>query len=397
VTRGDDTLISCLGEKSGPICNFDISSQEDLLNRIKELEANQLRLKNIIKTLEKELRMGKALFYKVCRELPVPLAIIKKENMVYEILNESGLELIGYTAEEIIGTSMYDQQLFVDETEKADFINKIFRDGCIKEKEARLRTKSGKIVTVSLSAIVANAYGTDYILIVGRDITQLKTYQKEMARLECLHLVGEMAASISHEIRNPMTTVRGFLQLLSQKEQYALDKNYMDLMIEELDRANYIITEYLSLAKNKAVEKKRQSLNQRIRTVVSLIQADALKQEKSIKLELGEIPYMVMDKNEIHQLLLNLIRNGLDAMGPGSVLTIKTYQEGDNVVLSVKDQGHGIAPEIMDKIGTPFFSTKKNGTGLGLSVCYSIVRRHNAEITIDTSPEGTTFNVRFKI
>jgi signal transduction histidine kinase len=128
-----------------------------------------------------------------------------------------------------------------------------------------------------------------------------------------------------------------------------------------------------------------------------LIQAEALKQEKSIKLELGEIPYTVMDKNEIHQLLLNLIRNGLDAMAPGGVLTIKTYREGDQVVLSVIDQGQGIAPEILDKIGTPFFSTKENGTGLGLSVCYSIVQRHNAEITIDTSPSGTTFCVKFKV
>ncbi|MGI6492193.1 MAG: two-component system sensor histidine kinase NtrB [Pelotomaculum sp.] len=390
-------MISYKDEKLDPISDLGVSSKEDLLDRIKDLEANQLQLNNIIKKLEKELRMGQSLFYKFCHALPVPLVIMKKENLVHEILNGHMLELTGYTAEEIIGTSMHEIQLFVEETEKTDFVNEICRECCVKEREARLRTKSGKVITVILSAVVINVYGSDYILIVGRDITQLKTYQKEMARLDCLHLVGEMAASISHEIRNPMTTVRGFLQLLSKKDQYALDKNYMDLMIEELDRANGIITEYLSLAKNKAVEKKRQSLNQRIRTIFSLIQAEALKQEKSIKLELGEIPYTVMDKNEIHQLLLNLIRNGLDAMAPGGVLTIKTYREGDQVVLSVIDQGQGIAPEILDKIGTPFFSTKENGTGLGLSVCYSIVQRHNAEITIDTSPSGTTFCVKFKV
>jgi signal transduction histidine kinase len=168
-------------------------------------------------------------------------------------------------------------------------------------------------------------------------------------------------------------------------------------MIKELDRANSIITEFLLLAKDKAVEKKRQSLNQEIRTIFPLLRADAMKQDKSIEMELGDIPHILIDKNEITQLVLNLVRNGLEAMSPGGLLSMKTFKNDEEVVLAMQDQGTGIAPEVLEKIGTPFFTTKDNGTGLGLAICYSIAQRHNAKIDIDTGSTGTTFYVRFKL
>ena len=228
------------------------------------------------------------------------------------------------------------------------------------------------------------------------DITELRRYQQQMARLDCLNLVGEMAAGFGHEIRNPMTTVRGFLQLLGGKERYAQDKEIMDIMIEELDRANAIITEYLTLAKNKKVELKKQSLNQKVKDILPLLQADALKQDKSIEVQLGDIPYLVIDCNEIKQLLLNLVRNGLEAMQSGGVLSIKTCWEDDGVSLLVQDQGPGIPAEVLKKLGTPFFTTKDNGIGLGLAICYNIAQRHQAKIDIATGAGGTIFCVRFK-
>ncbi|OPX86340.1 MAG: Sporulation kinase D [Pelotomaculum sp. PtaB.Bin104] len=168
-------------------------------------------------------------------------------------------------------------------------------------------------------------------------------------------------------------------------------------MIGELDRANAIITEYLTLARNKAVDIKLQNLNERIEDIYPLLRTDAVKNDMNIKLELGEIPDLLMDKNEIHQLILNLVRNGIEAMEPGGVLTIKTFPEGGDVVLAVQDQGQGIDPEVMEHIGIPFFTTKDTGTWLGLPTCYSIAQRHNAKIDIDTSPYGTIFLVRFKV
>ncbi len=104
-----------------------------------------------------------------------------------------------------------------------------------------------------------------------------------------------------------------------------------------------------------------------------------------------------MKKKEIRQLILNLVNKGLDAMDPGRNIYIKTFTNDNTVVLAVQDEGHGITAKVMKKIGTPFFTTKENGTGLGLAVCYSIANRHNATIQPITSPNGTTFYVLFQI
>ncbi|MFA6809406.1 MAG: ATP-binding protein, partial [Eubacteriales bacterium] len=231
---------------------------------------------------------------------------------------------------------------------------------------------------------------------IAVDITEKKNLEKKMERLERLHIMGEMAAGIGHEIRNPMATVRGFLQILGGKEECNMYKSYFDLMIEELDRVNDIITEYLSFAKNKSLDLKRNSLNSLINTLFPLLQADAMQNNKTVYLELGDISEILMDPKEIRQLILNLVRNGLEAMDEGQKLIIKTLKMNSQIVLAVQDEGKGIAPEILNKIGDPFFTTKEKGTGLGLSICQSIAQRHNAKINIDSSCRGTTISVVFR-
>lgn len=229
-----------------------------------------------------------------------------------------------------------------------------------------------------------------------RDITEGKHLREEMARLDRLDLIGQMAAGIGHEVRNPITTVRGFLQLMSKKEEFIKHKSYFDLMVEELDRTNSIITEFLSLARKSAADSAKKNINIIIKAIYPLIEADAIKNEKYIETFLNEVPDLMLDEKEIRQLILNLTRNGLEAMSPGGKLTIKTMMDRGEVVLAVQDQGKGIAPEVLEQIDTPFFTTKDCGTGLGLPVCHSIAARHNAKIDIDTGPAGSTFSVRFR-
>ena len=118
--------------------------------------------------------------------------------------------------------------------------------------------------------------------------------------------------------------------------------------------------------------------------------------DKEIKIELQDTGVLSLDEKEIRQLILNLVRNGLEAMAGSGKLTIRTFMDGEEAVLAVEDEGSGMKTEDLEKIGTPFFTTKENGTGLGLPTCYSIAARHNAEIHIDTGQSGTTFSVRFK-
>lgn len=248
------------------------------------------------------------------------------------------------------------------------------------------------LVTASIKDTVGQTIG---IVCVGTDMTERKKIEKEMIRLDRLDLVGEMAAGIGHEVRNPMTTVRGLLQLLLSKETNPEKLDYFALMIQELDRANSIITEYLSLAKNKRVTLKMQSLNSIVTNLLPLLQAGAIVANKTVTTQLDNIPNILVDEKEIQQMILNLVRNGLDAMSIDGILTIKTYTDDQDVVLEVEDHGSGIDPQIIDRLGTPFVTSKDGGTGLGLAVSYSIANRQNAKISFSTSPKGTTFYVRF--
>lgn len=239
------------------------------------------------------------------------------------------------------------------------------------------------------------SFDVDRVLVIVRDTSELTRLKQEISRLDKLHLVGEMAASIGHEVRNPMTTVRGFLQLFSRKAEFAGYTERFNLMIEELDRANEIISEFLSLAKNKALKLERQNLNTIINTIAPLIQSNATMSNKFLRLDLQVIPDLRLDAQEIRQLILNLVQNGLEAMLPATTITIKTFHKNNQVVMAIQDMGSGIPPDFMEKVGIPFFTTKENGTGLGLAVCYSIAARHNASIEACSNPDGTTFFIRF--
>lgn len=228
-----------------------------------------------------------------------------------------------------------------------------------------------------------------------QEIEKRERIEHEVAKLERLNIIGQLAAGLGHEVRNPMTTIRGFLQMLQNKPDMLTYKSYFDLMIEELDRTNSIITGYLSLAKIKPTKLKRQSLNKLLDNLFPLLLADAYSQGKKCVFEPGDLADLDIDTNEITQMVLNLARNGLEAMPSNGCLSISTFMEEQSIVLSVSDEGTGIDEEHLLKLGTPFFTTKESGTGLGLPMCFSIADRHNAVIEVRSNPLGTTFLVRF--
>jgi signal transduction histidine kinase len=186
--------------------------------------------------------------------------------------------------------------------------------------------------------------------------------------------------------------------MLQFNEEFASEHKRFDTMIGEIDRANAIITEFLSLAKDKPEEMKRQNINSIVTALVPLIQADAAKSQVAVSVDLADIPDVNLDEKEIRQVILNLVRNGIEAMPQlYGELTIKTFRKQDRVVLSIQDRGTGIPPDVLEKLGTPFFTTKDTGTGLGLSICYRIAESHNAKIDIKTGKLGTTFMVSFPV
>jgi len=226
------------------------------------------------------------------------------------------------------------------------------------------------------------------------DITEYEKMREEIVRLDRLNIVSQMAASVAHEIRNPMSAIRGYAQLLMRRlgEEHS---KYFNIILEELDRANSIIGDFLSLAKNKHTEKEQRFINDIINDIYPLIYGEAVEKEITVRLDLPtDVPSISINEREIRQVILNLVRNAIEAMTEKGNLTIKTKAIKGGIQLVISDTGCGISKENLGKIFSPFYTDKDNGTGLGLSVCLSIIERHQGSIEVESQEGvGTTFTI----
>ncbi len=341
------------------------------------------------------LRQSEDRFQQIFQKSPDIITIVRIKDGQYIDVNQAFVDILGYSREEVVGRTPAELNIVADDK---NCIANVDEPSCQKSKlqnfPVNYRAKSGAVINMLCSTDLIKLGVEECRLMILKDITKDKQLEAELHRLDRLNTVGEMAAAIGHEVRNPMTTVRGYLQMMLKKE-YATYREQLTTMIEELDRANTIISDFLSLAKNKTAEMKKHNLNAVISALVPLLQAETLHTGHQLTINAGNVPDFVMDAKEIRQLLLNLTRNAFEAMKPGCELTITTSFANGKVVLSVRDRGKGIPQSVLDKLGTPFLTTKDNGTGLGLAVCYRIVERHGAKIDVETSPAGTTFIISF--
>lgn len=319
------------------------------------------------------------------------------ENGYITSWNNAAEQIFGYSKKEIIGKSIA-MLAFPEQKDEMEKIIGIIRNGETYSYESIRRKKTGEVAVVFITlAPIKDSMGRIIgSSAVARDISDHQKFEKEMARVDKLNTIAELAAVISHEVRNPMTTVKGFLQLLYNKINDKIYQEYFEIMIDEMDRVNSILQEFNSIGKHKESQRSRHDLNRIIKSMEPLLEADAIHQGKMINFNLKKVPNLLIDANEIRQLILNLTRNALESMEQNGSVTVRTSLDDNKVILSVQDQGQGINPENMEKLGTPFFSTKEEGTGLGLYVCYEIAQRNKARIKVDTSPQGTTFSVGFE-
>lgn len=344
------------------------------------------------KRLEAEiLSASEERFTKIFYSSPLMILIISADDFHIIDVNERFLDFTQFSREDALGKTPVELGVPVTEFKK---IRRLFnKQGYIHNHE--YSTQKNEHIIFCSELVVLN--GKECILVTSFDISEKKQMEKEMARLDRLNLIGQMAAGIGHEIRNPMTVVKGYLQLMGAKPKFESEHSTIATMISEIDRANSIITEFLSLVRNKPTEKRSQNLNGILRNLYPLLEADSFTQDKQLILTMQETPDILLDSKEISQLVLNLCRNGLEAMKKCGTLTLSTYVEEDKVVLSVQDEGSGIGKEHLNKLGTPFFTTKDTGTGLGLATCYSIAERHNAKVSVESSPSGTSFRIYFPL
>lgn len=228
------------------------------------------------------------------------------------------------------------------------------------------------------------------------EITELDYLRKELIKMERLSIIGQMAASITHEIRNPLAVVRGFIQLM-QKRRNSSEEQYYTIVMDELDRVNGIISDFLSLARTRVVERSLCQLNDILSSLYPIILAEANLRDLQVNLQLDEqMPELLLNENEMKQLILNLANNSMDAMESRGTLTLITRKRGQTGELLVQDTGCGMSKQVMDRLFEPFFTTKEKGTGLGLPVCQSIVEKNGGVISVDSVVEvGTVFTISF--
>jgi signal transduction histidine kinase len=216
--------------------------------------------------------------------------------------------------------------------------------------------------------------------------------------------IAKMASSITHEVRNPLTTVSGFLQLIKQTNNLETIHQYTDIALGELTRANELITDFLSLSKSQENEMMPLSINELIKNLYPVFQSDANLKGINLHVDLStEDLLCIANKQHLTQIIVNIVKNAFEAVEENNAstsrtVTIKTHVSMENLFLIVKDNGCGITDAQLNSLFTPLQTTKKYGTGMGLFVCKQLVEKYNGKITVESSiSKGTTISIQFPI
>lgn len=361
-----------------------------------EFALEKLLLTEQVKGISEKYLREEEKLQQVMDVAPLCMVSVDTEGRITSV-NEMMMGLFKNRSPELTKTDVLGQPLsvFVDMVEE-DYINRRIAQALNGVKMDNELIRIGSQIHYTSTSPLTNSYTGEILgaVLVIQDITELERLRTELVNVERLSLVGQMAASITHEIRNPMAVVRGFLQLMKEKSPDSLD-HYYRIVMEELDRANGIINDFLSLAQNRISEKEQWHLHQIINDLSPLLWADANLRGQTIELLLDErVPKLHLNAKEIKQVLLNLARNGMEAMEEKGKLTIQTrFRESDNMVeLIVRDTGVGMSKSRLERLFEPFFTTKAKGTGLGLALCLSIVERHGGKIDVESEEgKGTAF------
>lgn len=230
-------------------------------------------------------------------------------------------------------------------------------------------------------------------VVTFKDITEKKKTEELIHNSDKLKAVGQLAAGIAHEIRNPLTSLKGFLQLtqsdVDQKQEY------YKIMKEELNRIEIILSELLLLAKPQAAVYEQKDVRILLLNVITLLDTQAIMSNVQIQSKFhSDGLFINCDPNQMKQVFINLIKNAIEAMTEGGEVIVEASRQNDTITIEVVDQGAGIPEEKLGMLGQPFFSTKEKGTGLGLMVSYSIIENHQGKVSVHSRVgEGTTFTV----
>lgn len=320
------------------------------------------------------------------------------------IFNDTAARILGYDPEEVIG-KMNIRELYApgqfEEIDAKLHSPEYGGVGVLENFETWVRHKDGTLIPIWLSAHLL--YEDDReVGFMGhfRDLRERKRMEEQLLRSERLAALGNMAAHISHEIKNPLMLIGGFarqiLRDLTQDPEKSREK--LQIIIDEVKRLEDFLVEVGGYAKLSEPDLKPGDLNALIRELAQRLEPSLRERKIDLVLELDPaLPPMLFDPQHLRQALLNIAKNGLEAMPRGGTLTIVTRQQPEGLTVEIADTGEGIPPEVLQKIFQPFFSTKPKGSGLGLAISQKIIEAHHGRIVIQSEVQkGTKVSLFFK-
>jgi two-component system, sporulation sensor kinase A len=325
------------------------------------------------------------------------LDLITKSNIhgEFNYVSPYCFDLLGYNPEELIGKSSHDF-IHIDDLDRVlGSRSLVINHHCNGRVSYRMKHKAGYYVWVEAlcKSIVKENSGEIRIISVIRDISDRKKTEEILLHSEKLAVAGQLAAGIVHEVRNPLTAIKGFLQLMDANKKY--QHSYFQIIHSEIDRIELILSELLVLSKPKDMKFNKVDLSEILIQVKALIDTHANMNNIEIELNyISNIPTLICDENQLKQVFINFLKNAIEAMPQGGKIIVNLISEEPHTIkIQFIDQGSGIPKEYIDRIGQPFFTTKENGTGLGFMISMKIIENHQGEIQIESNESGTTIEV----
>ncbi len=311
--------------------------------------------------------------------------------------NNIAANILGYSQEEVLGKinvrELYPPGVPREIKLKIDDPS-LGGKGILENYETMVRHKDGRLIPVWLTARIIYEDGGE-VGVVGhfRDLRERKRMEAEILSRERLSALGRTAAHISHEIKNPLMLIGGFARQVLKDFSGDPEKNKekLQIIVDEVQRLEGFLEEVGGYAKISDPQKKLGDLNALLQETCERLKPSLREQGIILRLEMAEnLPQVWFDPVHLRQLILNIAKNGIEAMADGGTLTIASGREAARVFFQISDTGEGIPPDVMEKIFQPFFSTKSKGSGLGLAISQKIMEAHQGVITIESeSHRGT--------
>lgn len=334
----------------------------------------------------------------------VNLGVILIDTMFHVAdISYTACRILGMSKESVINKSM--DEVFASVPQEHRLVQRTILDGMVIRNHAMSWTNNEQRYELLMDSNLLKDEDGETVgaYVIFKDVSNLRSLEEQVQRSDRLAMIGQIAAGTAHEIRNPLTSIKGFLQVMKKtlvEKGMSKEHQYTEIMLSEIDRINGLVSEFLLLSKPRENMFSRVSVSHVIKGILPIINNEAILHNVTVShISSMTTPEVLADRELLKQVCLNLCKNGIEAMADGGTLTIVERIDliRKNVNIEIHDTGPGIPPFLVDKIFDPFFTTKQEGTGLGLSVCQRIIHDMGGNIRVSSKGYGTTFTFSIPI